>query len=126
MKNIKKLIEKYSDSQNKIFEYFQYVVNNYGSHPTLISKTDNHWMLLNGEGGDYVVVYSPKPLTKEHIESGIDIYKGMIYFTRIYRQVEYTMMWVNPTISESQFLMIFDNQLECRDIDIKNFYTNRW
>ena len=130
MSNIKASIETYFSIAAEIHEYFGYNEN------WKCIPMDNHigdyWMVFLDKdevGGKYV--YSPKPFTEDKIKAGSDIYSGEIYCQRflkkwVYRAKDMTMICADTQTDGNKFLMLFENDKECKDDYLKKVYLERW
>ena len=125
---LKEKIDKYFELQNAIFEHVGYR-EDWKVIP-LDNHTDAYWF-ITGEGHNDKYCYSPKPLTKESVEAGVEIYGGNIYTQRflpkwIYRGEQYTVVCADTQCDGNKLLLLFDNTKECKDESLKNDYLNKW
>lgn len=124
------IIKQYFDLRKEVFKYFGYE-QNYRNIP-LDSQLGRYWMICGPEDSDSTTVaFSDKPFTEEMIELGVELYSGTIYTQRflkkwVYRSEKYTMVAVDTQCDLNQVLMIFENQLECVDGELKSFYKICW
>jgi hypothetical protein len=128
--NTKEKLEKYFQLQEEIYQYFDYkedwVVIPIADHLT------EHWMITGPEDSSSTsVVWSPRPFTKDSIQEGSDIYSGTIYTQRflskwVYRKEDLTMICVDTHTDGNHFLMIFDNNKECVDPELKEYHSESW
>jgi hypothetical protein len=124
------LMEQYFNLLDDVFKYFGYQ-QDWKVSP-LDDQRGRHWMICGPENSNSTkVVYSPKPFTKESIEKGMDLYSGTIYTQRflpkwVYRGKEYTMVSVDTHSDGNQVLMIFENKLECKDQELKDFCCSEY
>ena len=121
---MKTIIKEYFNLEKKIFEYFGYV-EDWEVIP-IGDLTDDHWMITGPK-----IVYGLKPFTKKLIVDGKEIYSGTIYTQRflpkwIYQTPELTMISVDTHSDGNKILMIFDNELECKDESLKTLYNECW
>jgi hypothetical protein len=125
-----KLLDEYNKIQMEIFTYFGYV-QNWRSIP-LDDQRGKYWMICGPEYTNITkIVWSEKPLTIETVTEGIYIYSGSLYTQRhlpkwVYRGKDYTMICVDTHTDGNQFLMIFDNDKEYKDQDLKDLYNDCW
>ena len=124
---IKSKIKDYFALADEIHKYFGYK-EDWVCIP-MDNHLEDHWMVI-GEGVDGRYVYSPEPFTKESVEAG-SIYSGLIYTQRflkkwVYRGKEMTMVSANTQTDGNKFLMIFDNDKECKDEYLKKLYMEKW
>ncbi len=123
---MKELLEKYFALQEEIFKYFGYV-EGWEAIP-LDDNTDDCWMLTRGE---LEYVHSPKPFIEESIETGSEIFSGVVYTTGhfptgVYRGPEFTMICADTQTDGNKFLMIFANDKECKDKKLIELYEECW
>jgi hypothetical protein len=126
--SIKNKILLYFGLAKQIHEYFGYV-EDWVSIP-MEDNLAHYWMIV-GKEDNGTCVHSHYPFCKKSIEEGKDIYSGPIYTQRflpkwVYRGEELTMVCVDTQTDGNKFLMIFDNEKECKDENLKNLYTDRW
>lgn len=127
--SIRTKIEKYFNLADEIHEYFGYK-EDWKCIP-MNSQLDQYWFITgDGRVGDKYV-HSPEPLTKESIEAGSNIYSGSIYTQRflpkwVYRGKEFTLVCADTHTDGNKFLMIFDNNKECKDDKLKEAYIGKW
>lgn len=124
--NIKSKISLYFDFAKDIHEYFGYK-EDWVTIP-LESQLDSYWMLSEA---DDVLVYSDKPITKETIEEGKEIYGALIYRQRflpkwVYPTEDMTLICADTRTDGNKYLMIFDNAKECKDEELKKKYVDKW
>lgn len=124
---IKHKINVYFEIAEEIHKYFGYK-EDYVCIP-MDNRMDDHWMVI-GEGVDGRYVYSPEPFTKESIEAG-NVFSGLIYTQRflkkwVYRAKEMTLLCANTQTDGNKFLMLFDNDKECKDDYLKKLYMEKW
>ena len=123
-----KILDDYLKLEKEIFNYFGYK-EDWKVIP-LDDKRGMNWMICGPENKNSTsVLWSPKPFTKKSIEDGKVIYSGTIYTQCflskwVYRGKDYTMISVDTHSDGNQFLMIFDNKLECTDQALKDI--NPW
>ena len=127
--SMKTKIKSYFDLAEEIHKYFGYK-EDWVCIP-MDNRIDDYWMIINEDSGGGRVAYGPGPLTKEIVESGTDIYGGSIYTQRflkqwVYRTKDLTMACVNIHTDGNKFLMIFDNNKECKDDYLKKLYMEKW
>ena len=125
---IKTKIKDYFNLAKEIHEYFGYK-EDWVCIP-MDNRIGDYWMVV-GEGGGGRYVYSSEPLTKESIEAGEKIYGGTIYCQRflnkwVYRAEKLTLVSANTHTDGNKFLMIFDNDKECKDDYLKKLYMEKW
>jgi len=127
--SIKTKIKDYFDLADEIHKYFGYK-EDWVCIP-MDNRMGDYWMVI-GEGADGRgrYVYSPEPFTEEIIEGG-NVYSGMIYTQRflkqwVYRGEELTMVCANTQTDGNKFLMLFENDKECKDDYLKNLYMEKW
>lgn len=123
------LLDEYFRIQKRIHEYFGYR-ENYRVIP-LDDQKKAHWMISGGEGKDGICFYSPYPFTQETIEDGEHIYSAKIYTQRflpkwVYRGPDFTLVCTDTETDGNKFLMIFDNTLECTDVNLRDQCRNEW
>ena len=126
---MKKLIQ-YFKLQEEIFDYFGYQ-EDWVTIP-LEEQLDVNWMICGPEDSNSTrVVYSKVPFTPDIIESGENIYSGLIYTQRflpkwVYRGKDYTMISINTQSDGNRVLRVFTNKLECNDQKLKDLYNEHW
>lgn len=127
---MKNLIEEYFKLQDEVHKYFGYV-QDWVVIP-MNDQLNRHWMICGPEDrASTSVAYSNKPFTPELIAEGKECYSGFIYTQRflhqwVYRGPEHTMVSVDTQCDGNKLLMIFDNNLECKDEELKKLYRERW
>lgn len=87
----------------------------------LQDNTEYYWSLKEGEQGSGTVRYHENELTKESIEGG-ETYSAVIYRQRflpqwVYRKDDFTMVCADTQTDGNKYLMIFDNQKECKGLE---------
>lgn len=118
------VIDIYFGAKKRVHEYFGYI-SNWKEIP-MEDGREYYWMLFNNK-----IVYSPDKFTPDIIVSGMSIYSAEIYNQRhldkyIYKNEDYTMISIDTRTDGNKFLMIFSNNLECKDEDLKNIYEENW
>lgn len=88
-------------------------------------------MMIENEDGSGNYSHSPEPYTVESVNDGSKTYGGLIYTQRflskwVYRTNNYTMVCANTQCDGNRFLMIFDNEKECKDNSLKKLYVENW
>jgi hypothetical protein len=125
-----KLLKKYFDVQKELFDYFGYK-EDWKVIP-LDDQLGRYWMICGPEDENTTAVaYSDKPFTPELIKAGAELYGGNIYTQRflpkwVYRGKEYTMVAVDTHTDGNKFLMVFENEKECKDDAMKKLYHEHW
>jgi hypothetical protein len=136
--NVKALLKAYFDLQTQIHEHFGYK-EDWVSIP-LDDQTDQYWMVIEDRLGGGRYAYSPTPFNREMIEAGTEIYGGWIYTQRflpkwVYRAEnctgvnsaeDCTMVCADTKTDGNKFLMVFDNEKECKDEELKKLYMKHW
>lgn len=125
------LLNKYKEIEQQIHDYFGYK-EDWVVIP-LDDQTGRHWGLLENErGGGSVFWFHPgvEP-TLEVIKKGQEIYSGEIYTQRflpkwVYRASGHTMVCVDTHTDGNKFLMIFDNDKEIKDTELRKAYSENW
>ena len=133
--SIKTKIENYFNLAEEIHKYFGYK-EDWVTIP-MDDRRGDYWMVIHTEktpegepaGGRYV--YSSNPFTKESVEEGKEIYGGSIYTQRflkkwVYRAKEMTMVCADTHTDGNKFLMLFENDKECKDEYLKKLYLEKW
>jgi hypothetical protein len=124
------IIEQYFNLQGEIFKYFGYV-QDWKVIP-LDPQLGCYWMICGPEDNNSTkVAWGKNPFTKESIEVGEELYAGTIYTQRhlpkwVYRGPEHTMVAVDTHSDGNQLLIVFDNDKECKDQELKDFLKERW
>ena len=124
---LRALIDNYFDTKNMIHKVFGYK-SDWVEIPMEDSR-EYYWFII-GEGPG-TCVYSDVPFTKESLESGNQLYSGPIYTQRfleewVYRAENFTMVCVDTQTDGNKFLMIFDNEKECKDEELIEHYGECW
>jgi hypothetical protein len=124
---IKTKIKNYFELAEEIHEYFGYR-EDWVCIP-MNNRMGDYWMII-GEGVDGRYVYSDEPFTKESVEAG-KVYSGLIYTQRflkkwVYRGKDMTLLCANTQTDGNKFLMIFENDKECKDEYLKKLYMDKW
>lgn len=127
--NAKALLKVYFSLQKQIHEHFGYK-EDWVAIP-LEDSTDSYWMVIENESGGGRYVHSPVPFNREMIEAGTEIYGGWIYTQRflpkwVYRAEDCTMVCADTKTDGNKFLMVFDNEKECKDEELKKLYMEHW
>lgn len=128
MPSIKTKIEDYFNLAEEIHKYFGYK-EDWKCIP-MDNRLGDYWMVIGeGVGGRYV--HSSEPFTKETVEAGSVIYGGSIYTQRflpkwVFRGKEMTMVSADTHTDGNKFLMLFENDKECKDEYLKKLYMERW
>jgi len=133
--SIQEKIENYFNLAEEIHRYFGYK-EDWKCIP-MDNRIGDYWMVIHTEktaegepaGGRYV--YSHEPLTKESIEAGTSIYGGSIYTQRflpkwVFRGKDMTMVSADTHTDGNKFLMLFENDKECKDETLKKLYLEKW
>jgi hypothetical protein len=123
------LLKRYFDLQQQIFDHFHYT-EDWVVIP-LDDATNKYWFYVQNDSGRGIVCWSDDPWTIESAEAGDEVYSGHIYTQRflpkyVYRTEEYTMISVDTQVDGNKFLMVFSNDRECHDRDIKVAYLDAW
>lgn len=124
------IVDEYLRIQDALFEYFGYT-QDWKVIPT-DNQTGRYWMICGPEDKNTTsVVYSDIPFTKTALTEGKVIYSGTIYTQRhlpkwVYRGLDHTMVAVDTHHDGNQVLMIFDNDKECTDKEMKECYNECW
>ena len=127
---MKNIIEEYFKLQEEIYKHFGYA-ESWKVIP-LDDQLNRHWMICGPEDENNTkIAYSDKPFTPEVIAEGKECYSGVIYTQRflekwVYRSSNYTMISVDTRCDGNKLLMIFDNNLECKDEELKKQYMEYW
>lgn len=121
-------IDRYFTLQQDIHDYFGYV-EDWAAFP-MDSAIDVEWMIVGGEGRGGRVAWGPK-LNEATITAGAEIYSGSIYTQRflprwVYRGEAYTMILVDTHTDGNRRLMIFANDKEVTDENLKKLYDTTW
>jgi hypothetical protein len=123
--SIKNKIALYFNLADDIHKYFGYK-EDWVTIP-MESCLDSYWLLV----GEEKVAYSDKPLTKEIVEEGKELYSAFVYKQRflqkwVYRTEELTLICADTRTDGNKYLMIFDNAKECTDEELKKLYMEHW
>ena len=103
------------------FHSLDAILNAFGYEPKwheypLEDARDRHWMMA--DRGDRVV-WSDKPLTRESVEAGRDIYSGDVLNDGEELHAEGLVMLAVDTGSDGNaYLMIFDASKKCEDAEL--------
>jgi len=125
-----KLLKEYFKLQEEIHKHFGYQ-EDWVCIP-LSDETDSYWMITGPEDtNETSVVRSPAPFTVESIVAGNNLYSGKLYTQRflskwVYRTEDYTMVCVDTQTDGNKFLMVFDNQKECKNPVFAELYNVTW
>ena len=104
-----KLLKDYFKLEKEIKNYFGYV-EQWKAIP-LSDETDMYWFIANNQ-----CVYSDEPISLEKMLEVGPHYSFVLYGKQsIYRKDDYTMLVVDTNTDFNIFLMIFDNEKECKD-----------
>jgi len=118
MSNIRQLLDLFFKTRKEIHDYFGYK-EDWVTIP-LMDGTEHYWNLRDKD-----VRYHETPLTQKLLEIG-GHYSAVIYTQRflskwVYRTDDYTMICVDTQTDGNKYLMVFDNNKECKDMDEYDF-----
>lgn len=113
-------VEALSTGEQSILNYFGYE-NGWQVYP-IEYQLDTSWM-LNGN----TLVYSDEPFTTENIEAG-SIYTADTTNRNqsVWRGEDFTMVLADTRCDNNVLLMIFDNENECTDEELKELCSDCW
>jgi hypothetical protein len=111
---LKKSLTDFFSLQKEIHGYFGYQ-EDWVTIP-LQDNTEFYWSLRERD-----IRYHETPLTKEFIEGG-GHYSAIVYRQRfltkwVYRTDDYTMICADTQTDGNKYLMVFDNQKECKGLE---------
>ena len=125
------LLKEYFDFEAKIHKYFGYK-EDWVKIP-FDDCTGKYWAVIQGSTGGGSVFWLEDGVSpsREVIESGHQMFGGIIYTQRflpkwVYRADEHTMVCVDTQCDGNKFLMIFDNDKEIKDKELKDTYVEWW
>lgn len=127
--NLKAKVKKYFELEEEIFQYFGYR-EDWVKIP-IEEHLNDYWFVTGEKSSSDHCVWSPAKFDEASIESGSTIYSGTLYTQRflpkwVYRTEGHTMVVVDTHTDGNKFLMLFDNEKECKDNALIEFYKERW
>jgi hypothetical protein len=123
------IVDKYFKFKDLIHKSFNYVAD--WKEIPLEDGREYYWMLV-GDEVNGTLVYGNEPFTEEDLGSeGGNFFSAPIYTQRflnkyVYRNDNYTMMSIDTRTDGNKFLIILDNELECKDESLKEIYKKNW